>query len=114
MANSSWLDPNRPLRLLGHGLDAVMDKTPRRRWNPEPSPKARQRRYDDGLATFGVAENHDRRAVHGVELQDNLRAYGTTIDLRAVASAEMRMEQATRRGILSLRTYRDKWANRRG
>ena len=114
MANPTWLDPNRPLVLLGHGLDAVMDKTPRRRWNPEPSPKARQRRYDDGLATFGEGENHDQRAVHGVELQDNLRAYGTTIDLRAVAFAEMRMDLATRRVILSLRTYRDKWANRRG
>ena len=79
----AYLDPNRPPpQLLGEGLDAIMDKSKRYR---SPDRQARQQRYSDALCHAGEAEDHAKREVHGVELQDNLRAYGTTIDMRYIA-----------------------------
>lgn len=121
-----FLDPNRPPPLLlGEGLDAIIQKGPLRGSASEPSRQGRLDRYADALAHAGEAPDHGRREVHGVELQANLRAYGTTIDLRLLAQAMCREDMAERarqtkgldavqRGILHLRKYRGDWAKSRG
>jgi hypothetical protein len=121
-----FLDPNRPLpRLLGKGLDAIIEKKPLRQWPVAPSEGDRRQRYWDALAADGSFPAHEKREVHGAELQANLRAYGTTIDLFLLAQAMCREEMVRRarerkgddamqRGILSLRKYRGDWAKSRG
>lgn len=84
-----------PLRLLGQRLDAILDRG-RRQLPVVPTPAQRLDRYADALALAGEAPDHDRSAVRGAELQANLGAYGTTIDLRLVAQAMCRMDLAAR------------------
>lgn len=96
-----FLDPNRPLpkllrEVVEKDLDAIIQKGPLRRAAGAPSEQWRKDRYDDALAHVGEPEDHGRRAVHGAELQANLRAYGTTIDLFLVAQAMCREEMALR------------------
>lgn len=99
MANR-YLDPNRPLPvLLGQGLDGIVDKVPYGGTPEAPTERARRRRYGDALALCGTAPDHEKREVHGAELQANLRAYGTTVDLLLVAQAQMRADLARRRKL---------------
>jgi hypothetical protein len=96
-----FLDPNRPLpkllrEMVEKDLDAIIQKGPLRACAGAPSEKWRKDRYDDALAYVGETKDHAKRAVHGAELQANLRAYGTTIDLFLVAQAMCREEMARR------------------
>lgn len=70
-----FLDPTRPPpKLLGRGLDAIMEKAPMRAWPTDPSIKARARRYSDALARVGTDRAHENREVRGAELQALFRA----------------------------------------
>lgn len=96
--STPFLDPNRPLpQLAGQGLDAIVDRGKSLWPLVAPTQRARLERYENALAVLGEGPDHDRRAVHGAELQANVRAYGTTIELRLLARAMCRQDLAWRR-----------------